>query len=60
VSTLLLNARGRATARLHELDELILTMSSSLSMRPVLEEVWVGTPWWGKVFLRKKSPKKYP
>jgi len=32
----LLNARGRATARLHELDGLMMTKSSVL-MRPVLE-----------------------
>ncbi len=56
----LLNARGRATARLHELDELILTMSSSLSIRPALEEVWVVARGRRKIILRKKSPKKYP
>ena len=41
----LLNARGRVTARLHELDELMILMKSSLLMRPALDEVWVITPW---------------
>jgi len=56
----LLNARGRATARLYELDELMLTMSSELLLRPVLEEVWVIAHGERKIFLREKPPKKYP
>ena len=38
----LLNARGRATARLYELDELMMLMSNSSSIRPALEEVRVS------------------
>ena len=46
-SLTLLNARGRATARLHELDELMMLMKRSSSLRPALEKVWVRTRWWG-------------
>ena len=42
-SLILLNARGRATARLHELDELMMLMSSPSWLRPVLEDVRVIT-----------------
>ena len=56
----LLNARGRATARLHELDEHMMLMKSSSSMRPVLEGVWVSTLWEIKIFFTRKPPKKYP
>ena len=38
-SLTLLNARGRAAARLAELVELMLLMSSSSSIRPALERV---------------------
>ena len=55
----LLNARGRATARLHELDELMILMSISSSIRPALEELWVIIHGRRKIILRKKSPKKY-
>ena len=37
----LLNARGRATARLHEFDELMMLMSSPSWLRPALEDVRV-------------------
>jgi hypothetical protein len=33
------DARGRATARLHELDELMMLMKRSTLMRPALERV---------------------
>ncbi len=59
----LLIARGRATARLAELDELMLLMSSSWGLRPALEEVWVSAQ--GKSSMkfpkkfREKSPKNF-
>ena len=49
----LLNARGRATARLHVLDELMMLMSRSSWLRPALEEVRVIT------LLRDFQSKKY-
>jgi hypothetical protein len=35
------DARGRATARLHELDELMILMKRSSALRPALDDVRV-------------------
>ena len=62
-SLILLNARGRATARLHEFDELMMLMSSPSWLRPVLEVVRVIAFAWERDLyeknLLKNTPKKF-